>query len=333
MTDSASSPAVRDLPDDLPPVKPPSMVFIFQLFVVPALIVAAVVAVWVLFGKLASGEQDWESLVVEIGSPNPQIRYRAMMGLAQVLDSDRRRGAEGQHLSQNSRIAQALADELTNRLASSTRSKDALNDVVYLTRALGSIDHIDLAIPPLLQALNADWSIDTHGDIRKSGIISVALIAGRALDINAPLQSPEISQAVIDFSMDRDADLRRAGAFTLGLIDTPESLNRLEVLLEDNDWMTDVNAAIALARRGSTKGFPVLKAAVSGKAAEKADGSAEDSASELAILRNVLKAIGDLSQKWSAEQQAELKALVSKLAETHAEARVRADANETLTHF
>src|SRR5206468_1762631 len=42
-------------PVDLPPVEPPTAGFILQLFVIPAIIVAVVVVVWLLFGKLAGG--------------------------------------------------------------------------------------------------------------------------------------------------------------------------------------------------------------------------------------------------------------------------------------
>ena len=51
----------------LPDVQPPSAGFIVQLFVVPAVIVMVIVAVYVLFGRLASGEADWRQLVTEIG--------------------------------------------------------------------------------------------------------------------------------------------------------------------------------------------------------------------------------------------------------------------------
>ena len=46
------------LPDDLPVVEPPSAGFILQLFMVPGLIVAAVIGVWALFGQISSSEQD-----------------------------------------------------------------------------------------------------------------------------------------------------------------------------------------------------------------------------------------------------------------------------------
>ena len=93
--ESASLPQRPELSDDLPPVQPPSAGFIVQLFVVPGLIVLAVVAVWALFGRIAAGDQDWRKLTLELQSPNDHIRKRAMYGLAQVLDQDRRQGNKG----------------------------------------------------------------------------------------------------------------------------------------------------------------------------------------------------------------------------------------------
>lgn len=317
------------LPDDLPPVKPPSVAFIFQLFIVPALIVTAVITVWLLFGKLASGEQDWESLLVEVGSPNPHIRYRAMTGLAQVLDSDRRLGDNGKHLSQNSRIAQVLADELNKKLASVTSSDEALKDEMFLTRALGAVDQPELTLPALIKAMEPARDVD----VRKSAITSVAFIAGRALEHKTPLVSRELSASLVEFSQDRDPHLRRAAAFTLGLVESPESRERLLVLLEDPDWMTAVNAAVALSRQGSTAGYPVLREVLAGKTVADPEAPDDASASELIIFRNVFKAVSELAGKWDAEQKSELVDLMTQLSRRHAEARVRADAQSALAAF
>jgi HEAT repeat protein len=311
-----------DLPDDLPPVQPPSVGFIFQLFVVPALIVAAVIAVWVLFGKLASGEQDWEALLVELASPNDHIRHRAMNGLAQVLDTDRRLGDQGQHLSRNARIAQTLADELAQRLATPSSSESALSDEMFLSRALGAVDQPEIAIPPLIRGLQPDVNVD----VRKSAITSLALIAGRAQERASPLTDPKLAAALIEFSTDSDPHLRRAAAFTLGLIDAPEVRQRLDVLLEDADWMTAVNAAIALARHGSTDGYPVFKEVFAGKAVVDPSAPEEASASERIILRNALKAVGDLAGSFSPEQRSELVEQLTQISNQHSETRIRADA-------
>ncbi|MBV8266772.1 MAG: hypothetical protein JO252_10645, partial [Planctomycetaceae bacterium] len=54
----AHDPAPGPVLSDLPPVEAPSAGFIVQLFVIPAVIVAVVIVVWLLFGKLAGGERD-----------------------------------------------------------------------------------------------------------------------------------------------------------------------------------------------------------------------------------------------------------------------------------
>jgi transposase len=93
------------VPEDLPPVQPPSAGFILQLFVVPGLIVLAIVAVWLLFGKLAGNEQDWKGLLVELQHPNEHRRWRGALGLAQMLKADQ--GASGPAWD-DARIAEAL---------------------------------------------------------------------------------------------------------------------------------------------------------------------------------------------------------------------------------
>ena len=80
-------------PEDLPPVQPPSAGFIMQLFLIPAIIVAAVIGIWVLFGRMAGAEQDWRQLVQDLGSENEHRRWRAASGLAHMLNADRQRSA------------------------------------------------------------------------------------------------------------------------------------------------------------------------------------------------------------------------------------------------
>ncbi|MEJ7591504.1 MAG: hypothetical protein WKF77_08135 [Planctomycetaceae bacterium] len=75
-------------PEELPPVTPPSAGFIVQLFLIPALIVMAVVVVWALFGKLADSDNDWKQLATELSSSNEHRRWRAALGLAQLLQNE-----------------------------------------------------------------------------------------------------------------------------------------------------------------------------------------------------------------------------------------------------
>lgn len=343
--ESAALPQRPELSDDLPPVQPPSAGFIIQLFVVPGLIVLAVVAVWALFGRIAAGEQDWTKLVLELQSPNDHIRKRAMYGLAQVLDQDRRRGEQGQHLSANPEIAQGLASQLMKELRSGSNSDETVAMQQYLTRALGLLDPPDSpdgtpsetnstgsdkprdsAIASVTAALKLALEPTRDIEIRKSAAASIAFIAGRALDRGQPLESPGLVQALVDVSTDKQTVMRQAAAFALGLFRSPEADQQLQVLLGNDDVMTRINAAIALSRSGSTEGLAVFQQALTEKVPDTPEGRAEHST----ILVNSLRALGNLAPKLSAGDKAEFRELVQKLIDTHHEPRVRIDAQNAL---
>ena len=338
---SASLPQRPELSDDLPPVQPPSAGFIVQLFVVPGLIVLAVVAVWAMFGRIAAGEQNWEKLVQELQSPNTHIRNRAMYGLAQVLDQDRRQGEHGQHLASNPEIAQGLSDQLSKELKTGSSSKESIAIQQYLTRAMGLLDPLansgDTVNEPnsaendkarssaaaavtasLQQALEPTRDIE----IRKSAAASIAFIAGRALERGQPLEAPALVQALIEVSTDQQTVMRQAAAFALGLFRSPEADQQLQVLLGNDDGMTRINAAIALSRSGSIDGLAVFKQALTEKVAATPDGQAE----QILILKNSLKAIADLGPKMESGDKAEFRELTESLIRTHAESRIRIDA-------
>ena len=197
--------ATSDLPpigDDLPPVQPPSAGFIIQLFVVPALIVLAVVAVWAMFGRIAAGEQDWKQLVQELDSSNPHVYQRAMFGLAQLLDADRRLGAQGQQLAANPEIATALSRLLRQQLESRQTDDSTLSSQVYLVRAQGLLDVPAESIPVLITAMQPEYDLE----VRKGAVLSVAMIAGRALEAGAPLTG-DIQAALVELSRDNNPAL------------------------------------------------------------------------------------------------------------------------------
>jgi hypothetical protein len=276
MTDDIYDPAIPPQADDenLPPVKPPSAGFIIQLFLVPGLIVLVVVGVWALFGKMASGEQDWRRLVEEIRQKNPHRRWRGAMGLAQLLQADQNQPADanGEKLAENPEVAAALADMFREELDSKSRKADDLSQQAFLARALGMLDVHDVVLPALQRGMRPAGDADLTKEIRKNSIASVAVIAGRAkkrddaLDpsIAGPrlrkiVEHPSLLDDIETVSGDNDPLIRQLGAFTLGLLPSPRSRQRLEVLLGDSDEKTRVNAAIGLARQNSTKGLPVFE--------------------------------------------------------------------------
>lgn len=314
-----------DLGNDLPPVEPPSAGFIIQLFVVPALIVLAVIGVWTLFGRLAVGETDWRGLVQDLESANPHVYKRAMFGLAQLLDNDQRLRENGQHLARNPEIAGALAKLLNKQLDAASQDKEVVTFEVYLTRAMGLLEQTDPTLPALQRAVDAKFD----AEVRKGAVTSIALIASRNSEMTPEIEAPA-TDAVVNLSQDADPLLRRAAAFTLGVLPAraegpaaEQRAQRLAVMLNDADWMSAVNAAISLARWKSTEGFPVFL-----KACQKLDAPADPVAAQddVLVLRNVLRAVGELNTRWTDAQRTELRAAVKLLSEKHADQKIRVDA-------
>jgi HEAT repeat protein len=318
----ASAPRYPDLADDLPPVQPPSAGFIVQLFVVPGLIVLAVVAVWFAFGNIAASEQDWRTLVEELQSPNGHIRNRAMYGMAQVLDQDRRRGQAGQQLASNTEVASALANQLSKELKTNSSSRESVAIQQYLTRAIGLLDVPQLTMEPLRMSLEPTRDIE----IRKSGVASIAMIAGRAFEKGTPLDDPRTVDALVELSADSLPLMRQTAAFALGLFESETADQQLHVLLANSDWKTCVNAAIALSRHENTDGLSVFKQALTAEASQKPEEQLES----FMILTNSLKAVAKLAPHMTNADRADFREILQPLIKNHAEVRIRVDAQNAM---
>ena len=81
-------------PADLPPVEAPSAGFIVQLFVIPAIVVAVVIFVWLLFGKLAGGERDPTEYVRRLRRPSSRLAGGLRAGQP---DPERPQAGQGPH--------------------------------------------------------------------------------------------------------------------------------------------------------------------------------------------------------------------------------------------
>ncbi len=320
---------------DLPSVEPPSAGFIVQLFLVPALIVTVVIGVYLLFGKLASGEQDWRKQLTDVRHDNAHIRWRGALGLAQMLQANVT--AEGIRLSENRDVAIELAQLMRDSLAHGTTSEDDYKQQEFLTRTLGLIDVPDVTMPVLLEAM--DPAEDR--DVRKNAIAAVATTASRMHERGATFDGTEVVPGVIAASGDSDQMIRHLATFTLGMFDLPSAQERLEVLLEHSDELTRANAAIALARRGSPKGLPVFENVLQ-QAGEAQTKSSPSSTSDDAVtvnaekfegsilLTNTLKALTQLSDELDTAQKEKLTSLLSPIATEHDDALVRIEAKTLL---
>ena len=307
--------AHRPAAEELPPVEPPSAGFIFQLFLVPALIVLAVVGVWALFGMLAAGKQDWHPLVADLSSSNEHQRWRAAHGLAQMLQSDRMNQTDGGKLASNPLLVEKLTTLFQDELARTSPTENELEFQVFLARTLGMLDSPDRVLPVLTEAMTAEHD----REVRKSAIASIAVIAGRAQDRGEILNDAAVVNDLIEISHDPERLVRQLAAYALGLIPTEESQSRLRVMLDDIDMNTRLNAAVGLARSDSTAGLPVFEDVLE-EAAKPFDPRSVKIPDELARnreihdrqfqrdlrLKNTLDALEQLAENLTADQREQL---------------------------
>lgn len=323
--------------DDLPPVEPPSAGFIVQLFVVPAIIVAVIVGVYLLFGQLASGEQDWRKQLTDIRSDNPHVRWRGALGLAQMLQADAT--ADGQRLAENRDVAAELATLLDDSIGKASAGEDDLKQQEFLARTLGLVDVDDLTIPALRDALQPG----EDSTVRKNALASLATIANRRHEQGVPFDDSVVIDDVIAATDEQESMLRHVATYALGLMQSQAASQRLEVLLEHPDRMTQVNAAVGLARHGSTAGLPVFESVLID--AQTADDvvvtapSAEQTAEsaqvfeEALMLSNTLKAISQLSGELSDSQRRQIVQKLNSLANDYPQPQLRVEALELLNQL
>jgi hypothetical protein len=344
----------------LPPVDPPSAGFIVQLFLIPALIVTAIVGVWALFGKLASNEQDVSRVLADIRSSNANRRGPAMHTFTRMLQVDARRDPDKQQYVNNPSVASNTSDILQfwlENVPSKRAEKIAtLNTQIFLTRALGWFDAPDKVLPTLRNALHVEPEPysgdqteqeirDLQQQVRTSAVESIALIAHRAAIRGQPIQQPELIDDLIEVtnSPDAETELRHRGAFALGLLPSEQSRQQLSAWLKNADDKTRLNAAIALSRHSSTDGYDVfvsvLREAVTPISPQQTKSSTASQRKRIvnlkeferwAAVKNVLEAILQLSSRFQDKQRAELIGLIEPIKQIYKFPEIRKAAETVL---
>jgi hypothetical protein len=132
----APSSSLPDPANGLPPVQPPSGKFIAQLFVVPMVIVSAVVSFLLLVNWLVGNARSPGDFLDKLDSPNADIRWRGAQDLAQVLLRD-------EHLASDPKFALDLADRLRqisqSKAAGVKEATEQSQLQMYLCACLGNV--------------------------------------------------------------------------------------------------------------------------------------------------------------------------------------------------
>ena len=216
---------------DLPPVEAPSAGFIVQLFVIPAVIVAVVIVVWLLFGKLAGGERDAMEYVQLLRSPNGT--RRAAFELASLIQNDPELRAARGFSGESERPAGARFWIRPTEPGAYAMSRSRFN---FQTLDAQSRD---------------DWKVDPLAVLARSGSDAASAGAdrcrhqprqtGRAMD--GRLDDAGAVRALGTASEAEDPTLRQVAAFALGFFGGQPAVAILRDRLNDPDCFVRDNAA------------------------------------------------------------------------------------------
>jgi HEAT repeat protein len=321
---SQNTPARDSLSADesLPPVEPPSAGFILQLFVVPAVMVIIIVAVWLMFNWLAHMGDNPRDYVDALRRGNV-ARWQAAVNLANALRRE------------NSKLKTdtALADELSKLLDTeleSTGDSPSDNDIrlqAYLCKALGEFN-VPVGLPALLRASSPKSNLQ----VRRAAIESIALLASNAGRLQ-PLSDPQLDVVLTAASSDEDSAIREAGAYSLGVLGGSDAIERLKVLVSDGAPNVRYNAATGLARWGDASAAPVLVEMLDPDEASGIASETDEAAQQFkrhSILINGLRATSQLAVANLDADLTRLEAAVDQLSKSDVVKEIRYEAQQVL---
>ena len=236
-------------PDDsLPPVEPPSAAFLVQLFLVPGVIVAIIVCVWLAFHWLAHLGNDPQAYVRTLRRAN-EGRWQAALNLANDL-----RGPNGSGLKADVKLASELGSILDDEVGSGRTGEQSETLRLYLCRALGEFS-VPEAAPALVRRVNAnDDDPATQAAIEAIAVLATNLQnAGRSFE-----NRDDVVAAVMAATTSANSRVRDACGFTLGVLGGERSIDGLLRLVGDPSADVRSNAALGLARLGQPDAYDTL---------------------------------------------------------------------------
>lgn len=205
-----------------------SRTILFQFVVFPLGIVAIAVAIFFLFGRLASDEQSIPDYLNEVRSGGRRERWQAAYQLSQLINA----GEAKKYPNLVNDVARVYAEA----------KNDDPRIRQYLSMVLGNLG--DRRATPLLMEALTDRAPETR--------IYAALALGRLRDTAAV---PPLMKA---FSED-ERDVRKAAAYALGELGDRRALPALVTALQDPIADVRYNAAIAVARFGDGRAIGVIR--------------------------------------------------------------------------
>ncbi|HTU26726.1 MAG TPA: HEAT repeat domain-containing protein [Pirellulales bacterium] len=242
------------VPGDMyPPVEPPSAGFILQLFVVPGIIVAIIIMVWLLFNWVARTGNDPQEYVRALQRDNAGS-WQAAVNLANALANS---GPQGAELRKQASLARDLADLLDKEIESGSANEQSLMMQFFLCKALGEFETSEGLSTLVKAAARRD---EKEGEVRLAALQAIAVLAEN-LSRAQPGQSlakPDVVEVLLDASHDADARVRGTAAYSMGVVGGDKLVARLAEMLADGNPDVRYNAAMWLAADGDERAADTL---------------------------------------------------------------------------
>lgn len=200
-----------------------------KLVIIPLIIVAVAVGVFLLFGWLTYDHKSAEEFLADIKTAAPSKKWQAAFVLAGKL-------RDVKELGDTERLFQGMASILKDTADYDERVRS------YMAMALGNLGD-KRAASLLEEAIRTDSSGD------------VSIYAMWAL---GTLKAAESIPLLIEKARSEDNAIRKTALFVLGSFGSPDALPLLKSALEDPETDIRWNAAFALAQLGDRSGAPLL---------------------------------------------------------------------------
>lgn len=238
-------------PNDLP--KESARTILFQFVFFPLGIVLVGVAVFLLFGKLASSGQSIPDYLNEIRSGSAHERWQAAYQLSKSLK--RGEAKDYPDLSQKVAALYVSAKDDDPRIRR------------YLSMVLGNLG--DRRATPLLVDAAGEKDVETR---------IYALLA------LAELRDPAGVSAMIRAAGDDEKDVRKTALYALGSTGDPRAVPVLAEALGDPTPDVRFNAAVGLSRFGDRRALGVLREMLDRRRLDTVAGMREDQKEEAMIV-------------------------------------------------
>ena len=220
--------ATEPEPIEVEEEEPSAATLITQFFVIPLLVIAVAVGVFLMFGMLTQESRSASDYLDEVRSGSRARRYQAAFELSKMLDYDPEAAREP-----------GFAAELGRVFVESRDQEPEMRR--YLALALGRVG-LPATVEALLTGLDDPdpqtriytvWALGAVGDSRAVAPIAVLL-------------------------QDADPGVRKIAAHALGSLGDPGAIPGLTTALDDSEVDVQWNAALSLGQLGDPAGLPIL---------------------------------------------------------------------------